>query len=62
MSGNVICRAAAIRALELDSLLGEAHIPLAYVDLVFGWDFNAAERGFRRGLGLSPSYGRGYLS
>ncbi len=57
-----LARAAALRALELDSLLGEAHVALGYVDFVFGWEFAAAERGFRRGLELNPSYARGYLN
>jgi serine/threonine-protein kinase len=55
-------RAAAVRALELDSLLGEAHFALGYVHLVFDWEFTAAEREFRRGIELNPRFARGYLS
>ena len=55
-------RAAALRALALDSLLGEAHIALGHADVFFGWDFPVAEQEFRRGLELNPRYARGYLT
>jgi TolB-like protein/DNA-binding winged helix-turn-helix (wHTH) protein len=49
-------KAAAIKALELDSTLGEAHISLAFCLEGFDWDVEAAEREFLRGLELSPGY------
>ncbi len=55
-------RGAAVRALELDSLLGEAYAALGYVDFLFGWDFVAAEREFRRAIELNPRHARGYLN
>jgi TolB-like protein/Flp pilus assembly protein TadD len=55
-------RAAALKALELDSTLGEAHASLANIDNFFTWDFPAAERGFKRALELSPRYARGHLA
>jgi TolB-like protein len=55
-------QAAAARALALDSLLGEAHVAVGYVEVFFGWDFPAAERELRRGLELNPRYARGYLN
>jgi eukaryotic-like serine/threonine-protein kinase len=55
-------RAAAARALELDSLLGEAHLASGYVNVNFNWEFATAERQFRRGIELSPRNARGYLS
>ena len=55
-------RGAAVRALELDSLLGEAYGALGYVDFLFGWDFVAAERQFRRAIELNPRHARGYLN
>ena len=55
-------RTAALKALELDSTLGEAHASLATFDSYYGWDFAAAERGFRRALELSPQYARGHLA
>ncbi|HSE65704.1 MAG TPA: tetratricopeptide repeat protein, partial [Gemmatimonadales bacterium] len=52
----------ALRALELDSSLGEAYSVLGYVDFLYGWDFVAAETKLRRGIELSPRYARGYLN
>ncbi len=51
-----LAKAAAVKALELDSTLGEAHISLAFCIDGFDWDFAAADREFRRGLELNPSY------
>jgi TolB-like protein/DNA-binding winged helix-turn-helix (wHTH) protein/Tfp pilus assembly protein PilF len=49
-------KAAAIKALELDSSLGEAHNSLAFVLDGFDWDLEAAGREFRRAIELSPGY------
>ena len=49
-------KAAAIKALELDSMLGEAHNSLAFVLDGFDWDFDAAGKEFRRAIELSPGY------
>ena len=49
-------KAAATKALELDDRLGEAHTSLAFCLDGFDWDFAAAEREFRRGVELGPSY------
>lgn len=48
-------RAAAIKALEIDDTLGEAHAALAEVE-VSEWNWPAAERGFERALELNPNY------
>ncbi len=53
-SGWPKARAAAIRALEIDETLAEAHVVLADVKFMYDWDWNAAERGFRRAVELSP--------
>jgi serine/threonine-protein kinase len=55
-------RAAGLKALDLDPLLGEAHASVAATEAAFGWDFDAAERGFRRAMELSPKYARGHFS
>ena len=54
-------RAAAFKALELDSLLGEAYVAIALSELQFAWRFDSAEQNFRRGLELNPRYPRGHF-
>ena len=49
-------KAAAIRALELDSELAEAHNSLAFCLDVFDWNFDAAGEEFRRAIHLNPGY------
>jgi len=49
-------KAAAIKALELDSALGEAHTSLAFSLDAFDWDFDSAEKEFRRAIDLNPGY------
>lgn len=48
-------KVAAMRALELNDELGEAHAALAVVRW-YGWDWQGAERAFRRAIALSPGY------
>jgi TolB-like protein/DNA-binding winged helix-turn-helix (wHTH) protein/Flp pilus assembly protein TadD len=49
-------KAAAIKALELDSTLGEAHNSLAFVLDGFDWDFDSAAKEFQRAIELNPGY------
>jgi TolB-like protein/DNA-binding winged helix-turn-helix (wHTH) protein/Tfp pilus assembly protein PilF len=49
-------KAAAARALELDSAQGEAHNSLAFVLDGFDWDLDAGGKEFRRAIELSPGY------
>jgi TolB-like protein/DNA-binding winged helix-turn-helix (wHTH) protein/Flp pilus assembly protein TadD len=53
-------KAAATKALELDSALGEAHISLAFSLDGFDWNFGAAETEFKRGIELNPGYATGH--
>ncbi len=53
-------KAAAIRALELDSTLGEAHTSLGQAVSAYDFDFVRADREFRRGIELSPNYATGH--
>ena len=48
-------RAAAMKALEIDETLGEAHTALAEVE-VDAWNWPAAERGFKRAIELNSNY------
>src|SRR5919108_3519801 len=47
---------AARRALELDSRSAEGHEALGRAQLLFDWDFAAAERSLTRALELDPEY------
>ena len=46
-------RTVALKALELDSMLAEAHISLAAVKNWYDWDWPAAEREFKRAIELN---------
>jgi TolB-like protein/DNA-binding winged helix-turn-helix (wHTH) protein/Flp pilus assembly protein TadD len=52
-------KAAAMKALELDDSLGEAHASLAFCLDGFDWNFEAADREFRRAIELNPGYATG---
>ncbi len=47
---------AALKALELDPLLGEAHTSVAAIELFCDWNFARAEAGFLRAIDLSPNH------
>jgi len=45
---------AALRAIELDPTLAEAHVSLGHIKLWLDWDWAAAEREFKQGISLNP--------
>jgi len=49
-------REAALRAIEIDDRLADAHASLAMVRWHYEWDFDGAEREFRRSVTLNPNY------
>jgi tetratricopeptide (TPR) repeat protein len=49
-------KSAAIKALELDGNLGEAHNSLAFVLDAFDWDLDAGGKEFQRAIELNPGY------
>jgi TolB-like protein/DNA-binding winged helix-turn-helix (wHTH) protein/Tfp pilus assembly protein PilF len=49
-------KAAAMKAVELDDSLGEAHASLAFSLDLFDWNWEAAEKEFRRAIELNPGY------
>jgi len=51
----------AIKALELDNELGEAHAVLAYTKVIYDWDWGGAEEGFKRALTLNPNHAAAHL-
>ena len=48
-------RSAAVRALELDPRLADAHVTLALERLFYGWDWTAAQASLERALELDPN-------
>jgi TolB-like protein/Flp pilus assembly protein TadD len=49
-------KAAAIRALEIDEQLAEAHASIAWTMFAFDWNWSAADRELQRSIELNPSY------
>ena len=49
-------KAAAERALALDESLAEGHTVLAEIQKLYEWNWEAAERSYRRALELDPGY------
>jgi eukaryotic-like serine/threonine-protein kinase len=49
-------RAAALKALELDSTLAQARVAMADVKAYLDWDWSGAEVEFRRAIELNPNY------
>lgn len=49
-------KAAAIRALELDDKLAEAHTSLAFIKFGYDWDWAESEREFKQAIQLNPGY------
>src|SRR5688572_23519464 len=53
-------RVHALRALELDEALPDAHASLAFVRYYLEWDWAGAEREFTRALALDPGHARAH--
>lgn len=49
-------KAAALKALELDEMLAEAHTSMAFIKFRYDWDWAAAEQESRTAIGLNPGY------
>jgi eukaryotic-like serine/threonine-protein kinase len=47
-------KAAAQKALSIDKSVGEAHISLGYAAFLYDWDWELAEKEFRKGIELNP--------
>ena len=52
---------AALKSLEIDGTLAEAHTSLARIKAEYDWDWSGAETEFRRALQLNPGYATAYL-
>ena len=55
-------KAAALKALEIDDSLGEAHNALAWVKYDYDWQFKDAEQEFKRALELPHQVMRTFIS
>jgi TolB-like protein len=53
-------KAAALKALEIDDTLAEAHVSLALTKMQFDFDWPAAENEFKRAIALNPNYAPAY--
>ena len=53
-------KAAALRALELDDSLAEAHAALSCIMDNYEWDWDASEREIERAIALNPGYATAY--
>ncbi len=51
-----LAKAAASRAISLDSNLAEAHSALAFALAYYDWNWTGAEQEFRRAIELNPNY------
>jgi eukaryotic-like serine/threonine-protein kinase len=49
-------RAAAVKALEIDESLAEAHATLGAIKLFYEWDWTGAELELKRAIALNPGY------
>jgi TolB-like protein/Tfp pilus assembly protein PilF/class 3 adenylate cyclase len=49
-------KAAALKAVEIDGTLAQAHTSLAFIKLNFDWDWSGAEKGFKRAIKLNSNY------
>ena len=53
-------KAAATRALEIDAMLPQAHVSLAYALHYSDWEWAAAEREYKLAIALAPGYATGH--
>ena len=55
-----LARSAALRALQLDDTLHEAHLQLGLVKLFYDWDWRASDIQLSRAIELNPNYVEGH--
>ncbi len=53
-------REAALKAIELDETLSEAHVSLGLIKTMFDWDWEGAEREFNQAIELNSNYAPAY--
>jgi tetratricopeptide (TPR) repeat protein len=47
---------AALKAIELDDTLPDAHAGLANIELMYDWNWTGAEKEYKRAIELNPNY------
>ena len=55
-----IAKAAALKALELDDSLAEAHASLAFVRFFYDWQFESAGEEYRKSIALNANFATGH--
>jgi len=60
LNNPVEARKAAVKALELDPTLGEAHASLGFFTFLYDWDWLKTEVEFKRAIDLSPNYAQAH--
>ncbi len=53
-------KSAAVKGLEIDKALAEAHVSLGYISFTYDGDWPAAGKHFEQALALNPAYTRGH--
>ncbi len=56
LKANPSAKAAALKALQLDNSLAEAHASLGMISFYYDWNWPQAEQEFRRAIALNPNY------
>ncbi|MEO9891350.1 helix-turn-helix domain-containing protein [Aurantibacter sp.] len=51
----------ALKAIELDSSISEAHVVLGVLECQYKWDWNKAEKEFERAIKLNPNNSNAYI-
>jgi TolB-like protein/Tfp pilus assembly protein PilF len=54
-------KAAARKALALDDNLADAHAALAYATMYYDWNWQEAEKEFKRAIALNPNYAQAHM-
>jgi tetratricopeptide (TPR) repeat protein len=49
-------KTAALRALEMNENLGEAHSALGFIKMYYEWDWETAEKEFKRAIQINPNH------
>jgi len=54
-------KATALKAIEIDDMLAEAYSSLGWINMLYDWNWTAAEKAFKRALEIDPDYAIGQL-